>query len=120
MLDGLGTHQPQGYDADDDHEDMPASTQDDGVERDEGLGRAEGEERFGIRLHRQYHSPNTPIHTHTGGGDNQQTHRAKQEQNHRRQPSHTTSHSRPENAPGGRDARVLGLLSDMPRGIEAR
>lgn len=44
------TYEPKGNDADDVHENVAAFTEDYGVERDERLGRAEGEERIGVRL----------------------------------------------------------------------
>lgn len=45
-----GAYEPEGNDADDVHENVAAFAEDYGVERDERLGRAEGEERIGVRL----------------------------------------------------------------------
>lgn len=43
----------------------------------------------------------------------------KQKQNHRGQPANSTSDGRPENPPGRRNTRILSLLSDVSRGVEA-
>lgn len=47
---GGDTYKPEGDDADDVHDDVAAFSEDDGVERDEWLGAAEGEERVGVGL----------------------------------------------------------------------
>lgn len=44
------TYKPQGDDADEIHDNVAATAEDDGVEGDEGLGTAEGEERVGVGL----------------------------------------------------------------------
>lgn len=47
---GGEAYEPQGDDADDVHEDVAAFAEDNGVERDEGLGRAKREESVGVGL----------------------------------------------------------------------